>query len=218
MRGLTPRRSIELFPKVGRTGSDMGQDRRLLEILGAFGYAVDVGANDGRFLSNTLLLEEAGWWVLCIEANPIYGPSLWKHRSTSVIGAVGATSGVQNFYVHTGHEGAHGPEGLPYGGDSSLKRAERASFQVPVMVQTLDWYLEVANFPRLDLLCADIEGGEPELLDGFNIERWKPRAVLLENSDRSNPWCYQERLAPYGLVPLVTFEDDELYFRREPWA
>ena len=47
---------------------------------GYIGTAIDVGANNGEFESNTILLEDAGWDVLCVEADPRYALPLKLNR------------------------------------------------------------------------------------------------------------------------------------------
>lgn len=136
------------------------------------GYAVDIGANDGIFLSNSIDLEKQGWRVLCIEANGFYGPSLWDSRKESVIGAVGATDSSATFYLHGNSE--HG-----YASNSGLVISSERT--VPVTVHTLDWYLDRWNPPQLDILMADVEGGEKDILSGFSIEKWHPKIICLED-------------------------------------
>ena len=58
--------------------------------VGAHGYAVELGAADGLYMSTTLCLERLGWEVLCIEANPFYEKALRARRGRCIIAACGA--------------------------------------------------------------------------------------------------------------------------------
>jgi hypothetical protein len=89
--------------------------------------------------------------------------------------------------------------------DTSMK-----SICVPTM--TLDTILAWSGFPRLDFLSVDVEGTEIDVLNGFDLERWKPKAMILESwTDPSN---YHELLTPrYDRVQRIEFND--LYLRRE---
>lgn len=60
--------------------SQSGQDEWVLSIIKDKGYFVDMGAFDGELFSNTLRLEENGWWGLCIEPNPINFELLKQNR------------------------------------------------------------------------------------------------------------------------------------------
>jgi hypothetical protein len=43
--------------------SDNGVDEMLAPLVPSFGYACDVGANNGSLFNNTLALEKRGWLV-----------------------------------------------------------------------------------------------------------------------------------------------------------
>ena len=55
-------------------GSHAGEDEWILKQFpeGFRGYAVEIGALDGQYISNTWLLEQNGWTCLCIEPNPTH--------------------------------------------------------------------------------------------------------------------------------------------------
>jgi hypothetical protein len=49
-------------------------------------------------------------------------------------------------------------------------------------VRTLDSLLVEARAPQpIDLLSLDVEGHEIEVLSGFDMARWRPRLILLED-------------------------------------
>ena len=157
--------------------SDNGVDSYLSGLLPDFGYACDVGANDG-FRGNTLHFEERGWIVLCVEPNPLLekaGRHLRKLWRQVACGAADEESreflsvGDYPFASHSGLEARYGEVG--------------ASSRPLVKVRTLDRLLEEAGFPRLDLLTIDVEGYEDEVLKGFSIERWRPQFIVVEDCD-----------------------------------
>lgn len=159
--------------------SDNGIDQRVAEIFDThIGHACDVGANDGRFNSNTLSFEERGWTVLCVEPNPLLAESGRERRKLWREVACGAADeDCVDF-------GVCGPM-MPYPSRSSLGTQPRdsggpAEKVVKVMVRTLDRLLEEAGFPRLDYLTVDVEGWERDVMAGFTVERWKPRVIVLE--------------------------------------
>jgi len=166
-------------------GSDNGVDLAVEPLLPVFGYACEVGANNGVFNSNTLMYERNGWIVLCIEPNPLLATAgrgarkLWRQVAC---GAEDAEN--QRFEVYRGY---------PHASFSSFKDrygspSEPTSIQY-VTVRRLDRVLEEAGFPRLDLLCVDVEGWEPEVMAGFTVERWKPIIIVVEDvlNRGSNP-------------------------------
>jgi Methyltransferase FkbM domain len=70
---------------------------------------------------------------------------------------------------------------------SSLDRSGMAPSAVPervieVPVRTLDGILEEASAPAgFDFLSIDVEGHELDVLRGFDLARWRPRLILLED-------------------------------------
>jgi FkbM family methyltransferase len=168
--------------------SQWGEHLDIEEVVGLMphGYACDVGAVDGVFLNNTKQLEDRGWDVLCIEANPLYGKILRANRKLVMMVACGAENlDNQDFHVFEVWPGN-------YTALSALKPAppekrprdhakDEEMIVLKVNVRTLDTCLEDAGFPRLDVLTVDVEGGESEVLDGFTISRWQPKVIVLED-------------------------------------
>jgi FkbM family methyltransferase len=141
------------------------------------GYFVEVGANEPRVRSQTWHLEQAGWTGLLIEPQPDLARELRAMRIAKVFAV--ACSGPE-------HEGGTLPLHVA-GPLSSLDRSgmapganPQAVIQVPI--RTLDSVLTEANAPaQFDFLSIDVEGHEIEVLRGFDLARWQPRLILLED-------------------------------------
>ena len=155
--------------------SDNGVDRIIEMMLPDVGNACDVGASDGVFNSNTLMFEEKGWDVLCIEPNPLLTTLGIEWRKRWVEVACSSVDGEAQFESRGS---------FPYASGSSLGSRtgspDGISFH-QVKTRRLDSLLEEAGFTSLDLLCIDVEGWEPEVLEGFTIERWKPTIMVIED-------------------------------------
>lgn len=154
----------------------------VVPLLPAFGYACDVGASDGSYLSNSLVLEDKGWLVLCVEANPFLESDGRARRKLWRQVAVGAEDRDAVDFTMCGV--------YPFPSNSGVVErypttAEKATVQVPM--RRLDRLLEEAGFPRLDYLCIDVEGYEPEVLTGFAVERWKPEIIVVEDGMHRGP-------------------------------
>ena len=141
------------------------------------GYFVEVGANEPRVRSQTWHLEQSGWTGILIEPQPDLARELRAMRMAKVFAV--ACSGPE-------HEGRTLPLHVA-GPLSSLDRSGRAPGAVPqavieVPIRTLDSVLTEAKTPeRFDFLSIDVEGHEIEVLRGFDIARWQPRLILLED-------------------------------------
>ena len=143
----------------------------------ATGFFVDVGANAPQDGSQSFSLEGRGWSGVLVEPQPDLAGQLRRERRARVYAVAcskpehaGKTltlhlAGIQssldaNFYV------------------AGMRRA--GSVEVPVM--TLDQVLEDAGAPQpLDFASIDVEGHELDVLAGFDLARWQPRLLLIED-------------------------------------
>lgn len=138
----------------------------------ATGYACDVGANNGTLLSNTLLAEERGWTVLCVEGNPEMEERLRATRKlVEVCAASDFVSESEDFWVN---------ETCPASGSSLIVHNSNANRLLKARVDTVDNMLTKHNFPRLDLLSVDVERSEMGVLRGANLDKWKPKMIIVE--------------------------------------
>ncbi len=141
------------------------------------GYFVEVGANEPRVRSQTWHLEQAGWTGILIEPQPDLARELRAMRMAKVFAV--ACSGPE-------HDGGTLPLHVA-GPLSSLDRSGMAPGANPeqviqVPIRTLDSVLAEAGAPaHFDFLSIDVEGHEIEVLRGFDIARWQPRLILLED-------------------------------------
>jgi FkbM family methyltransferase len=141
------------------------------------GYFVEVGANEPQVRSQTWHLEQAGWTGLLIEPQPDLAAELRAARTAKVFAV--ACSGPEN-EGHTMPLHVAGPL-------SSLDRAGMAPGADPhavieVPIRTLDSVLQEAQVPaHFDFLSIDVEDHEIEVLRGFDVVRWQPRLILLED-------------------------------------
>lgn len=125
------------------------------------GFFVEIGANDGFNLSNTIYLEECfGWRGILIEANPAYLSELSKRKATVVNKAVAASDGVFEFI----------DAGL-YGGVASTIDPVHAvhtdnANKIKVQATTLDKILRENKAPRnINFISIDVEGGELPIVE-----------------------------------------------------
>jgi FkbM family methyltransferase len=175
---------------------------------GKSGYFVEVGANDPRNLSQTWGLEQAGWTGVLVEPQPELAARLRAERKAKVF-AVACSS----------RENAG--RTMPFhvdGALSSLNRERmapgaqtRAVIEVPVT--TLDDVLEQAGAPAgFDFLSIDVEGHEIEVLCGFDLTRWRPRLIMLE--DHVPDLSRHNRLVANGYRIIRRYENNGWYVPR----
>lgn len=136
-------------------------------------FFVEVGAFDGMTYSNTWGM---GWSGLLIEAHPDFAAQCKKLNPEQIVVncACGERDGETILYE--------------YGAVSTTKLdkwtmawgVSENSKQIKVPLKKLDTILEENNIEAFDLLVVDVEGTETEVLEGFTLEKYKPKMVIIE--------------------------------------
>ena len=157
-------------------------------------HGLDIGAVDGIFINNTLLLEkEKNAEILCVEANPYYFESLKKNRKNVMSFAVGAENkdNVDFFVVKVeNHNNLSSVSSLRI--DKNLLNVHKNAYEVSewtekVNVRTMDFILNQWNPPKLDLVSIDVEGFELEILKAWTtLAYYSPRLMVIEANDNNH--------------------------------
>ncbi|QEF99481.1 hypothetical protein Mal15_35460 [Stieleria maiorica] len=152
------------------------------------GRYVEVGGHDGRTFSNSYFFECIGWDGIVIEANPALAESCRQTRpqATVVHAAVVSDPVVQEieFMIPQGAPGVS-LLGFTREDPSHVQRIRNEGGEiqkVSVPAVTLDAVLTKHPIETIDFVSIDIEGAEMDCLQGFNIDRWQPRFVLIEDN------------------------------------
>lgn len=169
---------------------------------GKTGYFVDVGANDPFHGSQTWHLESLGWSGVLIEPQPDLAARLREARKAKVFAAACSSpdnAGTTMTLHLAGPMSSLDRERMSYGA------VPEASIAVPV--RTLDDILTEAGAPLpLDFLSLDVEGHEQEVLAGFDIARWRPRLILMEDQVTDHSKHRIMRRAGYRLVRYTDYD------------
>lgn len=172
------------------------------------GWCIDVGASDGFSINTTFAMERYhGWNVLSVEANPEFGPILKGMRTRVEMCACGAEP-QEAAEFHINDEMPESFSALEITRNPVIEAVEEPIRwrTVTVPVTTVDALLTKWDFPRLDVLCVDVEGGELEVLKGANLPRWKPKVVVSEAWDSGSHYPYLHKLG-YKLVARNVHND-----------
>jgi FkbM family methyltransferase len=141
------------------------------------GYFVEIGANEPQRGSQTWQFEQAGWTGVLVEPQPDLAERLRRTRRAHVVAVACSSPANAGGTVRLYLLGPH----------SSLKRdfvvtgvVGHGAIDVPA--RTLDDILEEVKAPApIDFVSIDVEGHEVEVLSGFDLARWRPRLLLIED-------------------------------------
>lgn len=143
------------------------------------GYFVDIGAHDGRTLSNTYLLERYYQWKgICVEPLPDKFRHLKRIRRNShcINQAIFSVSGLSLPFARSGLF-----SGLVDYIDCHLQHKQMPTFQVTTI--TLDEVLHQVQAPhQIDYLSIDTEGSELEVLKSINFSDYRFGIIHVEHN------------------------------------
>ncbi len=154
------------------------------------GVFFDVGAYEPINISNSYHFEQNGWDVHCFEANPVLIPELKKYRKN-----------VYNYAIYNESQGSVEFNSVltRFGGGSNLAGISAVElddrymksfgheiksitkFEVPQKSLNDILANELINIKHIDIMSVDVEGGELKVLQGLDINQYKPTVLCIEN-------------------------------------
>jgi FkbM family methyltransferase len=199
--------------------SQQGEDY-LLDAFFGFrpnGYFVDVGAFDGVHLSNSYIFEQRGWSGLCIEAAPFYFELCAKNRpGTRCIHAacVAVERGPVEFrFERGGLFSGINVDPNDVAREFATKRIEFEGFEhISVPSCSLNAVLG-DSVSEIDFVSIDVEGSEIDVLNGLDLERYRPRVLLLEANNNPALHALDAHLAPRGYHRARSMRWNHFYAR-----
>lgn len=167
------------------TGSRVSREEETELLRGFFdhrrdGTYVDVGANDPFSGSTSWIVEETGWSGVLVEPIPALAERLRRERSGLVFNCACSKredAGKRlSFWIHPGNSGwsTFHPDSSPWFRDEAE--------EIKVEVRTLDSVLEEAGVREgFELLAMDVEFHEIDVFEGFDLVRWRPQLIFVED-------------------------------------
>lgn len=168
------------------------------------GFYVDVGSADGRFMSNTSVLDAMGWKGICIDPFP----TNMQNRTCQVFR--------QPVFSEGGKKVSFRAAGTWGGIESDLgwhRDAASRAGTVELVTATLDEILDRGRAPQyIDYMNIDIEGAEYDALLGLSLDRRQIGAFTIEhNFETRKREAIRALLEGKGYVRVRAWEADDWY-------
>lgn len=77
--------------------------------------------------------------------------------------------------------------------------------EIKVQVRRLDFILSEAKINTVDILSIDVEGHELEVINGINLEQYKPKVIVIENFGRQEKYINHMTSVGYKLDNEVEY-------------
>lgn len=170
--------------------SQFGEDIVLKELLkkekikGYQGFFVDVGCYHPKKLSNTYMLYKAGWRGINIdmEADKISLFNMARPRDWNVLSPVSDKREKVKVY-RFGKFGV----GSTIDHDFAMETGAAIYDTTELVSQTLDEVIDGSPYSgrQIDVLSIDVEGMDYKVLCSLNLERYRPKIIIIESHHRS---------------------------------
>jgi FkbM family methyltransferase len=186
---------------------------------GFVGTFIDVGAYHPTWLSNSYTFEKEGWTVYCIEPNIYCIPNLERHRKNVYNLAIGKENKDNvDFFVFETAAGVGSMAGFT-GLSEKVTKATRmfGDAFVPrevtkIDLRTMDTFIkDNVEEDRVDVMSIDTEGLEMDVLGGFNINKYMPKVVVIENITGSEE--QEVYLKQFGYILVRRHEYNDFYIK-----
>lgn len=173
------------------------------------GFFIDVGANDGLQLSNTLFFEQfLGWTGICIEPLPETFLKLQQNRPNCINlnVAIDETEQTMDFLANTGYNemlsGLYKHYYEQHKQRISKENNEFHSSSKMIKVDTLrlESILDAIEINHVDLLKIDVEGAEMSVLKSINFDKVTIDVILVECNYHQQYIDISKFLIPKGFV------------------
>lgn len=146
------------------------------------GVCVEVGGFDGITGSNTYFFEKLGWDCLIVEPVPSFCDQIRQVRNCKIVEAAASDGkGEIEFHIVEGAGTLSSSEIT----DAHLKRIhEEGGVLNRILVPRLPLtdILEAAAIGEIDFISIDVEGHELSVLRGFDLDRFRPRILIVEDN------------------------------------
>jgi FkbM family methyltransferase len=186
------------------------------------GTCIEVGAARPDWLSIGALFRSKGWDVIAIEPNPVFA-EMHRGRSHTVLQYACGDHDEDNvdFSVVDSHNVAYRDGSVSFESWSSLSiksdyselKPNLSIKHIKVNLRRLDSLLHTyrPTLKSIDLITADVEGWELDVLAGLDFSKYTPRVLVIENLFHKAE--YQQFMHKRGYVLWRCTPPNDVYVR-----
>lgn len=185
LREISSEKQAYLIELLIHSNSQIGADLICLQYLNykQNGYFVEFGGYDGIAHSNTLLLEECfNWSGILAEPSPNFFNQLKKNRPNCKLdnSCITGTSNSHSKFAECADGELSTQAKYLKKGSLAERRLKHKIYDVPTL--SLKDLLDKHSAPKhIDFLSIDVEGGEMEILEGFDFHSYSFSMIAIEH-------------------------------------
>jgi FkbM family methyltransferase len=195
--------------------SQNNEEGIVLEYFGSHtGRVLEIGANDGKTLSNSLALIERGWEAVLVEPDPVaYARLLELHKDNSRVQcfpiALGNAVGNMEFHSSGTLLNTDDISLVSTLVPKELKRWRNVEFR-SILVDVTDWEHFQANQFRYDFISIDAEGMDLEIVKQMDLQKLGCRMLCIEWNSKDRH-LYDGLILPQGYTLYAMNAENLIY-------
>ena len=142
------------------------------------GFYLDIGCQHPISNNNTYLLHKKGWSGINIDLDEKNVELFKLHRPKdyNICSCISSVNNIKDLYFF--HKGS------PINTLESKTILNKKNYTIKkISTVTLNSVLENIDIPHIDFMNLDVEGHEIDVLNGFNINLYKPKVICVEYLD-----------------------------------
>jgi FkbM family methyltransferase len=156
------------------------------------GIMAEIGAALPEHISTSKAFRDLGWRCICVEPNPYYADLHRKAGNEIYEFALSNESGDNIEFEIWKTPGGTENDAMSYscvkGKYGHIPPEAWTPWKKDILVKviTFNELLESLNLNHIDFVSIDVEGSEIDVMKGFDVKKYQPQIVLLENLDHSD--------------------------------
>lgn len=217
-QGRSPRHPIEFR-------SQFGEDILLYNLFEGKtdGFFIEVGAYDGYTYAVSYAFESMGWTGLLVEPIPERYEACKARRTGArvahaALSKKGSTGTATFSHIVSPKKHYEASSYLPDSvtGKRYMRPPTEGTISLTVPLTTMSDLLAV-DPPKdgVDFVVLDVEGGELNLLDGFDLAKYRPKAILIEDQAMGRDTTVLNYLVGHGYEHVTWLSYNRLLVRKD---
>jgi FkbM family methyltransferase len=178
------------------------------------GTMVEIGAGPPVFFSMSKHFRDSGWRCICVDPNPKFVEQ-HKEMGNEIYQYACSFENIEKskFQIYDSGIWADELEGISNSAISLVYKTDWKYIEIDIQIKTLDSILEEAGVESVDFVSIDTEGWELEVMMGFNLEKYNPSVILLENVSHLN--VYNSYMKVHGYILNKKLEYNYIYVKQK---
>ena len=200
------------------------EDEIVSNFFGQFvGTMLEIGANDGQTLSQSLHFISKGWKAVCIEPSPkVFEQLKWRHQHNDYVKCYQVAIGDKNgkvLFHDSGELLGRGDKALvsTVNKEETLRWASRNMTFDTIEVDMMKWdtFLEMCPYRTFQYISIDSEGNDLLILKQMDLDKLGCKVICIEHNGLPNLLHqYSQLVEPLGFKKLCINGENIIFSRR----